>query len=59
MLVIGRKRNESFIIDVPRQARIVVQIVSVESGHIRIGIDAPLDVKVWRSELAEKREQTP
>jgi len=48
MLVLTRKLNESLVID----GGIVVTVVSVENGRVRLGITAPRDVSVRRSELA-------
>lgn len=47
MLVITRKRGEGFIIG----DDIHVTIVAVNGNNIRIGIDAPMDVPVFRDEL--------
>jgi carbon storage regulator len=47
MLVLTRKLNESLVID----GGIVVTVVSVENGRVRLGITAPRDVSVRRSEL--------
>ncbi len=49
MLVLSRKKNESIIID----GNITVTIVEVRGDKVRIGIDAPRDVTVHRSEVAE------
>jgi carbon storage regulator len=47
MLVLTRKLNESLVID----GGIVVTVVSVENGRVRLGITAPRDISVRRSEL--------
>ncbi len=49
MLVLSRKKNESIIIN----GNVTVTIVDVRGGKVRIGIDAPGDVVVHRSEVAE------
>ncbi len=53
MLVLTRKVNESIIIS----GNIKVTVVKIDGGKIRLGIEAPPDVEVLRSELI--REQFP
>lgn len=57
MLVLGRRCNEEIIIDVPRAARIVVKVTDIASSQIKLGIDAPLDVQIWRAELEQRDAQ--
>ncbi|MCA8987110.1 MAG: carbon storage regulator CsrA [Planctomycetaceae bacterium] len=47
MLVLSRKKNESIVID----DRIVISIIDVRSDKVRIGIEAPKDVTIHRSEI--------
>ena len=47
MLVLTRKVGERIVID----NRIVIEVISVQGGRIRLGIEAPADVHVLRSEL--------
>jgi carbon storage regulator CsrA len=49
MLVLSRKLDESIVIG----DNISVKIISVEKGMVKIGIDAPSDVSIMRSELLE------
>ena len=49
MLVLSRKLDESIVIG----DDIRVKIISVEKGMVKIGIDAPSDVSIMRSELLE------
>lgn len=49
MLVLTRKTNESILIG----DNIKITLVKVSGGSVRIGIDAPKDVKIVRSELIE------
>ena len=49
MLVLSRKVGETICID----GRIKVMIVNVAGNRVKVGIEAPVDVKVLRSELAE------
>ena len=50
MLHIGRKAGEAINID----GGIVIRIIEVQGGHVRIGIDAPRRIGVYRSELYER-----
>ena len=47
MLVLSRKKNESIVID----DRIVITVVEIRGDKIRLGIEAPRDVAVHRSEI--------
>jgi carbon storage regulator CsrA len=48
MLVLSRKVDETVIID----GRIVVRVVAIRGGKVRLGFDAPQDVRIVRAELA-------
>ncbi|MDQ7042392.1 MAG: carbon storage regulator CsrA [Sulfurimonas sp.] len=50
MLVLARKLDESIVIG----DNIVVKIVSIENGVVKLGIDAPQEISVMRSELLEQ-----
>lgn len=47
MLVLTRKKDESIIID----GNIEVKIMEIEDGKVRIGIDAPKNIDIFRKEL--------
>lgn len=47
MLVLSRKTNETILID----GRITLEILQIKGNQIRIGINAPSDVRVLRGEL--------
>lgn len=49
MLIISRKLNESFFI----QDNIEVTLLDVQGDKVKIGINAPSDVKIMRAELLE------
>lgn len=51
MLVLSRKVNEKIVID----GGIVITVVKVEGGQVRLGIEAPSHVKVYREELLAKQ----
>ncbi|MGC8640200.1 MAG: carbon storage regulator CsrA [Isosphaeraceae bacterium] len=50
MLVLSRKLNEKIVID----GGIVVTVVKIEGGQVRLGIEAPGHVKVFREEVLAK-----
>ena len=50
MLVLTRKQNEMIQIG----QDIVVKVISTGKGKVKIGIDAPADVRVMRAELADE-----
>ena len=52
MLVLSRKAGESIHID----GRIKVKILKLKGNQVRIGIDAPSDVAIVRSELGDWHE---
>ena len=52
MLVLSRKAGESVLID----GGIRITVVAVRGKQIRLGVDAPKDVPVWREELAAVRK---
>ena len=49
MLVLSRKKNESIVID----GNIVVTVVEVRGDKVRLGIEAPREVPIHRSEIYE------
>ena len=48
MLVLSRKLGEKIVID----GNIVVTVVKVDRNQVRLGIEAPRDVAVYREEIA-------
>lgn len=52
MLIIARKSGESVRIG----EDIVISVIEAGKNKVRLGIDAPKDVKIIRSELFESRE---
>jgi carbon storage regulator len=48
MLVLSRKLNEKIVID----GGIVVTVVKIDRNQIRLGIEAPGHVRVFREEIA-------
>lgn len=47
MLVLSRKKNESIVVD----DAIVITVVEIRGDKVRLGIEAPRDVAIHRSEV--------
>jgi carbon storage regulator len=47
MLVVSRRRNEAVCIG----DDIIVRVLESSGGSVRLGIDAPKQVPIWREEL--------
>jgi len=47
MLILARKEDESIVIG----DNITIKIVSIEKGVVKLGIEAPADISILRSEL--------
>lgn len=53
MLVLSRKKNESIHIG----DQVIIHIVQMRGGKVRVGIEAPREVPVIRSELRDQPTQ--
>jgi len=49
MLVVTRKHDESVIID----GKITIKVLAIEDGKVKLGIDAPQSIKIYRQEVYE------
>ncbi|HEY0984897.1 MULTISPECIES: carbon storage regulator CsrA [unclassified Schlesneria] len=49
MLVLSRKKNESIIVD----DSIVITVVEIRGDKVRLGIQAPREVSIHRSEVRD------
>ncbi len=55
MLVLSRKVGESLVIN----GNIIVTLVKIENGgKVRIGIEAPKEIKIRREELISERQES-
>ena len=51
MLVLSRKPGESITVNLPSGEEIVFEILDVKGYRVSIGIDAPRELRVRRTEL--------
>lgn len=49
MLILTRKKGESIIIN----GNIEIQVIGIEEGKVKIGIEAPKEIEIYRSEVLE------
>jgi carbon storage regulator len=53
MLVLSRKLNEKIMID----GGIVITVVKIDRNQVRLGIEAPSHVRVFREEIVGARRE--
>ncbi len=56
MLVLQRKRGQ--VVRIGNNGEVVVKVLSYDQGVIRLGIDAPKDMRVDREELYLQRQSS-
>lgn len=49
MLVLSRKKNESIVVD----DSIVITVVEIRGDKVRLGIEAPREITIHRSEVRD------
>lgn len=54
MLVLTRKLGQEIIIG----DNIRIMVVDIDRGKIRLGVQAPKEIPVYRAELLEREQQT-
>jgi carbon storage regulator len=52
MLILTRSQNESIVID----DDIKITVVSNRHGQVKLGIEAPEDIEIWREEIYTKMQ---
>jgi len=50
MLVLNRRVDEAILIG----SDITIAVLSIKGSQVKIAIEAPKDVKIWREELVDK-----
>jgi len=50
MLVLTRRTNETIVVD----GRITITVVQIQGGGVRLGVEAPREVRVNRGEIEAK-----
>lgn len=55
MLVLSRKRGERIHVG----DDVTITVVDIDRGKIRIGIEAPRDVRVYREEISPRNATPP
>jgi carbon storage regulator len=50
MLVLSRKQGERIIIG----DDIIITVVSLDYGRVRLGVEAPREIEVWREEMLDR-----
>jgi carbon storage regulator len=55
MLVLDRKVREGFWID----GKIFVKVLAVGRHRVKLGVQAPDDVQIWREELSDEEGSEP
>ena len=56
MLTLTRKRDERIIIDDPELPYvIVIEVKDIRRNQVRLALDAPSHVRIWRKEIYESR----
>lgn len=56
MLCLSRRVNERIIVG----ENIVITVIGIDRGKVKLGIEAPKDVSIWREEIApEDRVSKP
>jgi carbon storage regulator len=52
MLVLSRRIGERLVID----DTITVTVIEIRGGQIRLGVEAPPEIPIWREEVLAKQE---
>ena len=53
MVILTRRPSEAIIIELPTGETIKVAVLSVKPDQVRIGTDAPGDIKIVKEELVD------
>lgn len=58
MLVLSRKKDQTIVFQTS-DGNIELTIVKIENNRVRVGINAPPNIPILRSELLQKEDVTP
>lgn len=58
MLVVSRKKGEQIFVG-EGASQIVISIADIKGNTVRVGVQAPKNVNIRRSELSPKSESSP
>jgi carbon storage regulator len=53
VLVLSRKQGERIVIG----DNIIITVVSMDYGKVRLGIEAPREIEVWREEMLDRPKE--
>ena len=53
MLVLSRKKDQAIVIG----EQITVSIIDIQGDNVRIGISAPLDIRIYRQEIYDEIQE--
>ena len=56
MLVLSRRIEEKIVLP---GLGVTLQVLSIKGNTVRLGVEAPLDVKILREELLSQSQATP
>ncbi len=56
MLVLSRRAEEALVLVLPDGTRLEVKVLELGRRQVRLGVEAPRRVAVWRKELLEERD---
>jgi carbon storage regulator len=59
MLILTRRKDEAIVIHNHLGTEIRLLVVDVRGNKVRLGIEAPVDVRVVREELSRKESGAP
>jgi carbon storage regulator len=59
MLVLSRKVDETIcIVDKTNELLATITVVSIDGSRVRIGVEAPRDIQIYRSNVVNKGPRT-
>jgi len=56
MLVLSRKKDEAVVLILPDGREVRVTVCNILPDRVRLGVEAPVDMKIWRNELIETKQ---